>query len=430
MADAIDTAAKRAKLTARKNPYWRGVSGGRGGLSLGYRTAAKSAGSWVAKIVIGGSRLEERIGLADDGRANGTALSYAAAVAAALAWGKQQATIFEASRDASSAAAVPTVRSAILAYSAIRQERAKRAGSELQLKMRTLNYGALSDMRLSKLTAKAIEEWRAQLPSTLAASSRNRLVADLRAALNAAADKFRRDLPGYISGEIKAGTRPEDVAGEARRQLLTDAQVRAVADAAFEVDVDGDFGRLVLLAATTGARFSQLAALTVADVQISNLRIMLPGSRKGRKRKARPHTPIPLTPHVIEHLRPIVLNRRGDAPLLLRWYYRRTKGPIRWRKEDRRPWGRAYEVEKLWGETVKLSGLPQDTIMYALRHSSIVRGLSLGLPVRMVAALHDTSLKMIEKHYSAFIIDITEDLARRTALSFDAPQPLLLEAAE
>jgi hypothetical protein len=43
--------------------------------------------------------------------------------------------------------------------------------------------------------------------------------------------------------------------------------------------------------------------------------------------------------------------------------------------------------------------------MYALRHSSIVRGLKANLPIRLVAALHDTSVEMIEKHYSAFIVD-------------------------
>jgi hypothetical protein len=38
--------------------------------------------------------------------------------------------------------------------------------------------------------------------------------------------------------------------------------------------------------------------------------------------------------------------------------------------------------------------------MYALRHSSIVRQLLAGVPVRIVAAGHDTSVKMIEHTYS------------------------------
>ena len=39
--------------------------------------------------------------------------------------------------------------------------------------------------------------------------------------------------------------------------------------------------------------------------------------------------------------------------------------------------------------------------MYALkRHSSIVRQLLLNVPIRVIATTHDTSVAMIEKHYS------------------------------
>ncbi len=51
--------------------------------------------------------------------------------------------------------------------------------------------------------------------------------------------------------------------------------------------------------------------------------------------------------------------------------------------------------------------------MLCLRHSSIVRALSAGVPVRLVAALHDTSVQMIEDHYSAYIVEATEEIARR-----------------
>ena len=61
----IDTPAKRARLSRRKNPYWQGVSRGRGGVSLGYRKG-RSAGTWVMKVVIDGERTEERLAEADD----------------------------------------------------------------------------------------------------------------------------------------------------------------------------------------------------------------------------------------------------------------------------------------------------------------------------------------------------------------------------
>jgi hypothetical protein len=40
-----------------------------------------------------------------------------------------------------------------------------------------------------------------------------------------------------------------------------------------------------------------------------------------------------------------------------------------------------------------------------------VRGLRANLPVRLVAALHDTSSTMIEAHYSAYIVDALDELA-------------------
>ena len=59
----------------------------------------------------------------------------------------------------------------------------------------------------------------------------------------------------------------------------------------------------------------------------------------------------------------------------------------------------------------KPTDLPKDVVPYALRHSSIVRQLRAGLPVRLVAALHDTSSAIIERHYAAAIVDALDDVA-------------------
>jgi DNA-binding NarL/FixJ family response regulator len=56
-------------------------------------------------------------------------------------------------------------------------------------------------------------------------------------------------------------------------------------------------------------------------------------------------------------------------------------------------------------------------IPYALRHSSIVRGLRKGLPIQQVAKLHNTSVKMIERHYAKYIATALEDLARAAVVS-------------
>jgi hypothetical protein len=56
-------------------------------------------------------------------------------------------------------------------------------------------------------------------------------------------------------------------------------------------------------------------------------------------------------------------------------------------------------------------------IPYALRHSSIVRDLRKGLPIQQVAKLHNTSVKMIERHYAKYIATALEDLARAAVVS-------------
>ena len=69
-----------------------------------------------------------------------------------------------------------------------------------------------------------------------------------------------------------------------------------------------------------------------------------------------------------------------------------------------------------WAAIIKKAELPVDLVPYALRHSSIVRGLGAGLPVRLVAALHDTSSAMIERHYAAYIVDALDELAARAVV--------------
>ena len=56
-------------------------------------------------------------------------------------------------------------------------------------------------------------------------------------------------------------------------------------------------------------------------------------------------------------------------------------------------------------------GAPGGNCSLRPRHSSIVRALGAGLPVRLVAAMHDTSTAMIERHYSGSISSMLDDMA-------------------
>ena len=59
--------------------------------------------------------------------------------------------------------------------------------------------------------------------------------------------------------------------------------------------------------------------------------------------------------------------------------------------------------------------------MYALRHSNIVRQILAGVPIRVVAVNHDTSVAMIERTYSRYIGDHSDQLARGALLDTTKP---------
>lgn len=423
----VSTAAKRSKLQPRRNPYWTNLAGNRGGVSLGYRCTEKGAGAWIAKVVLNGARIEQRIADADDEGAPPGALTYRNAVASALEWSRQKHATIEASAQ-NDQHKVHTVASAVEHYIAARKKRSTVNGADAE---RRLTLHVLSDQKfastpLAKLRSTDIHAWRDRLPvlsgeaetdrggPRMAASTLNRLLNDVRAALNAAVERYRRELPGTVSMEIKIGTRAVPASTNARRQFLSDEQISATIRAAFEVDED--FGFLVLLGAATGARHSQLRRIAVGDVQVEHARVMVPAAGKGRLVNAKPSIAVPLSDGVIKRLSTIVKDRAPDDPLLLRWHHVQVSA-VKWKRDKRRAWGEAVEIARPWSATVERAKLPEGSVFYALRHTSIIRGLKAGLPVRLIAAAHDTSVGQIEAHYGKYIVDAAEDLSRRAALN-------------
>ena len=60
--------------------------------------------------------------------------------------------------------------------------------------------------------------------------------------------------------------------------------------------------------------------------------------------------------------------------------------------------------------------------MYSLRHSSIVRALLRNVPIRLIAATHNTSTRMIEANYSKFITEHADDISRIGLLHDEPPR--------
>ena len=108
--------------------------------------------------------------------------------------------------------------------------------------------------------------------------------------------------------------------------------------------------------------------------------------------------------------------REQNANLLLK------PSGVAWGPSDHyKPFARAVKAAKLTAEEIHPYTVDQITI-YALRHSSICRALLRNVPIKIVAANHDTSVKMIEDNYSRYISNFADAISRDALTEF-APPP-------
>lgn len=194
----ISTPAKRSNLPPSPKPYFVAVAGARGGVSLGYRKPRRGAGTWIAKLVVDGRRAEGVIGQADDQGSSEEAFGYRKAVAAAIEWAGQRKAFHDA-QPAGSRTATRTVRGAVERY--LEKRASKPAGdgdARSRLTLHVLSDAAFAEIPLSKLRSEHFDKWRAGLPHHLASSTINRLLNDLRAGLNDASERYRREMPATL----------------------------------------------------------------------------------------------------------------------------------------------------------------------------------------------------------------------------------------
>lgn len=425
--------ADRKRLAVSSTPYWRGIDPE---VHLGYRKG-KRGGVWLVRWRHGEGYRQRTLGVADDELREGT-LDFEAAARAAR-------ELIESERRnelAIAGGSLLTVGSVVRAYVVARdtRETARRGrpvlsdansrltryilGREAAGRRKAIQARPLAAIPLHSLLEGDLIAWRDSLPEELKGATKRRLANDLKAALNDAYAAHRNRLPSTFPAIIKHGlsnlAESDDDRDDVARgnQILTDRQVASLLNAAQEVDAEqgweGDLFRLVAVLAATGSRFSQVARLRVGDVQAEAFRLMVPTSRKGRGGK-HAHTPVPIGEDILKALMPAILDRPKSAPLLERWRSKQAAGSIKWEKVDRGPWESASQLTRAWNAIRTRAELPT-VIAYALRHSSIVRGIRQNLPVRLVAALHDTSVAMIERHYGRYIAHGLDELAARAVV--------------
>jgi integrase len=401
----LESRSARLKLAVRRKPY-TGSSLGRG-MALLYRRN-KTNGSWVAKVSDGhGSYWTKAFAEADDFDASDgkTILDFYQAqdVAKSLAR-REPGEISDDSRPA-------TVGEALDAYE---RDLIARGGSVYNARHPRLH---LTTVLLSKpvqlLDAKELNVWRNSLLARgLGPASVVRYCKGLRAALNLAAAHDAR-IRNKAAWQTGLEALPD--ATVARNVILDDKTVGGFINASYAHCFG--LGLFVHVLAETGARPSQAARLLVEDLHGgANPRLSMPKSAKGgsKNRVARKHerVNVPISKALAATLKKAAKGRKPDMPLLL--------------QGDGQPWSKSpsndYRADI--AEVVRAIGRdPEEVTLYALRHSSIVRALKRNVPVRIVAATHDTSIVQIERTYSKYITDHTDDISRAALLQHE-PAPV------
>ncbi|MBZ9936610.1 site-specific integrase [Mesorhizobium sp. BR1-1-16] len=379
------------------------------GLRLGYRRGRGTngrGGTWLAASrEDSGKRVQTRLGRADDlAAADGAAvLTHEQAKDKARAWAKSL-------RAGSSASPALTVDMVLDRYFEARAAEGMKSLYDAKSRASTHIRPRLGPLRVSDLRVETIRKWRdgmtvapklvrtgkfakkrnvreVDMADPEVARRRrdtaNRTLTTLKAALNWARDnRLVDDDTAWRLVKPYRGTTAARV-----RFLAPDEQQRLIGV------VQGDLGDLVAAALMTGARFSELARLTVRDFDAANGSIFIAESKSGKAR----HIPLPSEGRrLFERL---VADKSASSPVL-------TRNNEAWKPA-------AYQ--RSFQSALKAAGLA-DITLHELRHSYASTMVRAGAPLMVVAqALGHTDTRMVEKHYAHLAPSYIADTIRSTA---------------
>jgi integrase len=398
----LESRSARLKLKIERKPH-PGPSLARG-ISLLYRRC-KGNGTWVLKAADGhGGYWTKGVGQADDyEEANGkSVLTFFQAQDAAKKLARGE--------DGVAGSAPITVDAALTDY---RRDLEARGADPYNADYPRVHLtAALLAKPVALLTAHELKRWRNGLLGTIAASTSNRLNNSFCAALELAAQHDER-INNRRAWETGLAGLPD--AESARNVVIDDDKVRAFITEAYRAD--SKLGLLVDVLAVTGARPSQAVRLLIEDFRDQPIKpqLKMPKSGKGggrnRSQKKHERYSVAITPALAAKIREAARGRDGAAPLLI--------------QSDGQPWPQndpSQNYRLPVRDIVTAIGLDPDVVtMYALRHSSIVRALLRGVPIRLVASLHNTSVGQIERNYSKHITEHSDDHARAALLDLEPP---------
>jgi integrase len=367
----LDRVESRARLAARRDPYWHRLTQGR---FIGFRRiSAGTPGTWLARLYDGERYHYAPLGdfatLPDKAR-------FDAAKAKAEEWFRHL--------DAGGSTEKTTVKAACESYVAkLRRERGEAAAKDAEGTFRRLVYpDPLARVELAKLKPPHVTGWRDRVinrkskpkqgePKDLSHTYFNRNLTPLRAALNLALDD------GNVASAFawSKALRPLKLDGsEGRRKIYLD---RAQRSRLLE-NASDELRPLLVSWSLLPLRPGEVPKCRVEHFDAKQRALQIPAGKTGARI-------IPLPPEAFAHFKDCAKGKLPSA-----WLVSRANGD---------PWDRFAWRDQM-RDAVKAAKLPKAVCAYTLRHSTITDLMTAkDSDVLTVARLSGTSIAMIEKHY-------------------------------
>jgi integrase len=400
----LDTRTARARLPARREPFWTVISAG---CALGYRQGAKG-GTWIGKYRDDqGRRHYHAIGGADDHRdPDGLSVfSYAQAQEQARTFFAQKAR--EAAGELAPHVGPYTVADALRDYLTAYERRGGKAAYDTRRAADTHILPALGELTVAKLTTQRIEDWHhglAEQPARVRTkpgqpqrhrkhdagpdgirrrrATANRVLTVLKAALNHA----------WKSGHVASDdpwrrVKPFKAVETARVRYLNEAECVRLVNAC-----EPAFRNLVRGALLTGCRYSELTAMHVADFNPDAGIVTVRASKAGKPRH-------------------VVLTEEGRQ-----FFASRTAGKLAGEaifvRADGGRWGKSHQLRPMLDACAR-AGIKPAVSFHVFRHTHGSTLAMRGVPMGVIAEqLGHADTRMTEKHYAHLAPSYVADTIR------------------
>lgn len=407
----LDTRSARAKLVARREPYWSSIGGG---LAVGYRRFRKAGGSWLMRVYDPATRTYRQASLtaADDHLdADGKRiLSFAQAQEAARAWLPLALSDALTTNDSEGPAPV-TVEDAVNAYvSWLEANRKPTTATEAASNARAHLNPKIGFIRLDQLTAAHIRRCHEKIAAEPARtrsrrggvqnvretigedgkrrrrSTANRILTTLKAALARAAS----DYPTSFRGEPWRAVKPFRNVDSARIRYLSLNECRRLLNAAPQ-----DLARLIRAALFSGCRYGELCRLQCGDFHSDSGTLHIGEAKSGARI-------IPLDEEGCTFFLALTAGRSPHEPALLR-----ESGKAWAPDEQKRPMLLASQNARL----------DPAATLHLLRHTYASLRIMSGAPLPAIAAaLGHSDIRMVSKHYGHLAPSRIADAIRASTL--------------